>query len=231
MKGTITVVCAGALALSGCMHTYDLTRNPPELDQDRVNADLAGDEWTIRKLDGATTKVRITNAGPDSIWYLDAISRTPGAVSRDDIAAISCSPGYGGPIVGFLGGGFLGAWIGSMIGVSQPVPNNLAGGFEAIGNTAEGGIYGALLGAPIGLIIGGELSAGKEYVFNTHEQIRRVQIDTTIVIGRNDFLSQSTTSITFLWGGRERTVPISVIKVTRRGEQISIGLPRAYLYR
>jgi hypothetical protein len=31
--------------------------------------------------------------------------------------------------------------------------------------------------------------------------------------------------------GREKTVPIYPLKFTRQGERITIGLPRAYLYR
>lgn len=229
MKTIIVLVCAASLALTGCVNTYDLARAVPELPPDQVSARLPGNVWKIETLDGQSTMGRVVAAGPDSITYVDEYSDRASTIQTRNLATVSSSPGAAGPVIGLIGGGLVGFFVGGSIGASAPVSNDLGGiWFEGPTNMAVGMLAGGAIGAAVGLIVGSELSAGSNYIFNTPGN---ASLDTTIIIGREDFLGETATSVTFRWQGKERTVSKSVAMIYPQGELVRIVLIRGHINR
>ncbi len=230
MKTTI-LICASSIFFTGCMNTYDLTQEVPELRRDEVNARLLGRTWTIEKLDGVSMNGRVTAASPDSITFADEFTGQISTVPTRKLATVSCSPGVAGPILGFLGGGIVGGIVGAVIGESSSDLNTVEGVLKGtIVNGPSGAIFGGAIGAPVGLAVGGLLSAGSAYVFNTRGG-GNASPDTTIIIDREDIVSQTDTSVTFRWGGKERRVSKNIAMISSEGKKVRIVLPRAYVHR
>ena len=230
MKATIGI-CASFLCFTGCMNTYDLTRAVPELRRDEVNARLLGKTWTIEKLDGLSMKGTVTAASPDSLTFVDEFTGQTNTVPTRKLATVSSPPGSVGPILGFLGGGLMGVCIGDVIGESSSNLNTAEGVFMAVvGNGLNGAIVGGAIGAPVGLAIGSLMSAGSAFVFNARGG-GNASPDTTIIIAREDLISQTDASVTFRWGGKERRVSKNIAMISPEGKSIRIVLPRAYIRR
>ena len=232
MKAITVFACAGMLCLTGCMNTYDLTRPVPELSPDQVNEKLLGNTWTIERLDGASVKGKVIAASRDSILFVEEFTGQPGSMSRRDIATISSSPGVVGPVVGLLGGALLGGLLGGAIGAVSVEPHNTAEViYQPVINSMQGAEIGVLIGAPVGLAIGGVISAGARFTFNEWGTGRNAGLDSTIVIDREDFTGETTSSITFRWQGKERSVSKEVARIYPQGKKIRIVLPLAYIHR
>ncbi len=231
MKATILMCAFFICCFTGCMNTYDLTQAVPELRRDEVNARLLGKMWTIEKLDGLSMNGRVTAASPDSITFADEFTGQLYTIPTRRLATVSSSPGVVGPILGFLGGGIVGGIIGYLIGESSSNPNSVEGVLiGAIVNGPSDAIIGGAIGAPVGLVVGGLLSAGSAYVFNTRGG-GNASPDTTIIIDREDIISQTDNSVTFLWGGKERRVSKNIAMISSEGKKVRIVLPRSYVHR
>jgi len=141
MKSIAAFACACGLALAGCMNTYDLTQPVPELPQYEVAAQLHGNTWTIERLDGVSLQGNVIAAGRDGVVIVEESTGETRKVPAGDIALIRNSPNIGGPILGFLGGAFMGGMVGAMIGPAFD-PFHLA--------SPEAVRYGVAIGAMIG---------------------------------------------------------------------------------
>jgi len=119
--------------------------------------------------------------------------------------------------------------MGTAVGVSAPTSQSLTGFLtERVPSGIDGAVIGVLIGAPLGLIVGSEISAGREYVFN---RVGSAGHDTTIVIDWEDFISETTTSVTFRWEGKEQIVPKPATEIHIQGKKVRLLLPRSYLRR
>jgi hypothetical protein len=227
MKALIMLAGAGAFVLTGCMRTYDLTRAVPEESPFEVRSRILDETVTIEKLDGTKTMGTVTAFGPDSVRYTDENSGKSVTLPSGAIATISSSPGAGGPILGLLGGGLVGAGIGGLVGVSEPTSNNVVGAIiEPVANSVNGAIVGAAIGAPVGLLVGSALTPGRKYIFHRETGVAAT---ITLVIGREDLVSETETSVTFRYQGKNRTAPKTIADVSREGNRVRIVLPRAYI--
>jgi hypothetical protein len=125
----------------------------------------------------------------------------------------------------------VGACIGDIIGESSSNLNTAEGVFmAAVANGPNGAIVGGAIGAPVGLAIGSLMSAGSAFVFNARGG-GNASPDTTIIIAREDLISQTDTSVSFRWGGKERRVSKNIAMISPEGKSIRIVLPRAYIRR
>jgi hypothetical protein len=227
----ITLISASSIFFTGCMNTHDLTQAVPELRRDEVNARLLGKTWTIEKLDGLSMKGRVTAASLDSITFADEFTGQISTVPTRELATVSSSSSAVGPVLGFLGGGALGVFIGFLIGESSSNPNTVEGvAMAVVVNGPSDALIGGAIGAPVGLAVGGVLSAGSAYVFNPRDG-GNAGPDTTIIIDRQDIISQTDIAVTFRWGGKERIVSKRIAMISPIGEKVRIVLPRAYIHR
>jgi len=70
MKAIIVLACALLLTFTGCMRTYDLTREVPEVPRGELGAQLVGETWRIENLDGTSMMGAISALSQDSISYV-----------------------------------------------------------------------------------------------------------------------------------------------------------------
>jgi len=230
MKTILILATAGMMLLTGCMNTYDLTRDPPDLRRDEVSSRLPGKVWTIERIDGLAVRGLVTAASPDTITFVEESSQEINKVPTRDLARISSSGSVVGPVLGLLGGALLGGMIGMQVGGTTPTPQTVEGKFvETYVNSMAGGYVGVLIGAPIGLAVGGIASAGSTYLFNARGG--GAGGDTLITVNRQDFVRETETSVTFRWEGKERMVPKNAVKIYPQGEVVRIIIPRVYIRR
>ena len=228
MKPLLVLACSGLLAFTGCMREYDLTRDVRTARRNEVNERLLAETWAIENLDGTSAQGRITAVTPDSMTYVEESSGRLNTIPTCYLATVSSSPGFGGPILGLLGGGIIGGALGLVVGGSQPTSHDLGGAIVGTAQTAYGGALGVLIGAPLGLLVGSQISAGETYVFNRPGSGRG---DTAIVINREDLTGETGSSVTFRWAGKGQIVPKIVAVIQKEEKTVRITLPREYLRR
>jgi len=163
LRGLLAVALV-SLALVGCAHVHPANPRTPEVDLERINADLAGRMVLLRLSDGSELMAQDVRVAADSIHLRRRtvpLASSPGwtravaALPISDVLAIEVTRRGRGALEGGLMGLGVGALLGVAIGGSwyrEGVPPSL-GESRVIGSVifgALGGASGVAVGAGIG---------------------------------------------------------------------------------
>jgi hypothetical protein len=160
------------LLLNGCVVTHNLTTQPQETALTQVNDRFGGERVAITTLRNQVYWGLFQSISPDSLRFINDVSRFE-SLPTSQVYRIKSSAGASGPIWMSLGGLVLGVLIGGAVGASDYEPDKNGGleqlivaPVEAYATTANGMVVGALIGLPVGVIIGSYMSAGHEVILS-----------------------------------------------------------------
>lgn len=164
LKTTLALIILCFLA-TACSSSYVVSSSNGDTSVDEFNESAEGEEAEIILSDSTEITATEVYLSADSLYWFNPETKLKTGVAKSEISKVMITDTWQGGLRG-VGGGFIGGaslWV----AVSDSIENsqfvNYMGGLTALG------LVGAVIGFPIGLIVGYPI----EYEFKNDKQARK----------------------------------------------------------
>jgi hypothetical protein len=162
---TISALIIFCFLVTACSSSYVVSSSREDTSVDEFNKSVEGEEAEIILTDSSVITATDLYLSADSLYWFNPETKLKTSVEKSEISKVmftdTWTGGAYGAGAGFIGGASLWVAVSDSIENSQFV--NYMGGLAALG------VVGALIGFPIGLIVGYPI----EYNFQNSEQARK----------------------------------------------------------
>jgi hypothetical protein len=162
---TISAIIIFCFLVTACSSSYVVSSSGEDTSVDEFNKSVEGEEAEIILTDSSVITATDLYLSADSLYWFNPETKLKIGVEKSEISKVmftdTWTGGAYGAGAGFIGGASLWVAVSDSIENSQFV--NYMGGLAALG------VVGALIGFPIGLIVGYPI----EYNFQNSEQARK----------------------------------------------------------
>ncbi|MDH4071446.1 MAG: hypothetical protein OEV30_13605 [Ignavibacteria bacterium] len=164
MKTIAAVLLAALFTMTGCVSTHQVDLARPDTWVPEAQEHFLGKEIDIRTTDGTGHTGELLQLSSDSLRLRTDESASIVEKPLAQVVYLGQSPGAAGPVLGGLGGIFVGALAGGALAGSTTEPDVRSLGFNTVGATISGAMVGGIIGGVLGIVIGSLAGSVDQYV-------------------------------------------------------------------
>jgi hypothetical protein len=162
LKTTLALIILCFLA-TACSSSYVVSSSDGDTSVDEFNESVQGEEAEIILSDSTEISATDLYLSADSLYWFNSETKLKTGVTKSEISKVRITDTWTGGAYG-AGGGFIGGaslWVALSDSIENSQFVNYMGGLAALG------VVGAIIGFPIGLIVGYPI----EYEFQNNQQV------------------------------------------------------------